>query len=230
MKKAVILTTILFITIQAKGQKSKNAYFEDYKVRLDLSNQINQSHPYFEHLSQQDELYITWFYANNKKNMKNTPQYADPAVIVSDQDANNSLIFELTNDYEVKYDTIRNSIHDLRKEHDNPWAIFDRLRDRFSAWHSFDGQDLKGDLPKGSMMWLESKKWGLDFGVLVPKPESHVLVVIKNRKGENIATIIDEQLHKGWNNFKWKRGQNKRGRYNIIVTIDGKTMSQNFKS
>ena len=91
-------------------------------------------------------------------------------------------------------------------------------------------QNPQGSLPEGSMMWLEDKNWGLKFGVLVPTRKTHVHIVITNKKGEEVSTIVNKELRKGWNNFKWKRNRNPHGVYNIQVTMDGHTMTQNFES
>lgn len=241
MKKNIATLLLLLFTITyAYTQDKKEVYFEDYVVSLDPSIKTNRSHPYIDHISSQDELYIAWIYAINKKNMQNTPEYEDPAVIINDQDGNNSLIFTLEKKGVITYDTLRNSIHDLSKEKEGTWAKLKRIKDQFlktigskcqdASSDFLRDQDLRGSLPKGSMMWHEDKRWGLAFGVKVPNQGAHVQILISDRNGNEVTTIIDKPLRKGWNNFKWKRGQNPRGTYNISITIDGQTMTQNFES
>ncbi len=229
----IIMTVLLSLlsSIIAGAQNRNDVYVGDYQVQLDATLEVNRSHPYIDHFTAQDDLYIDWLYATNKKNMKNSPEYASPATIIKDQDGNNTLIFTLYKEGITFYDTLRNSVHDLSGKHDKAWSFLDRFRSRF--WNNNEVrsiQEPRGNLPEGSMMWLEDKNWGLKFGVLVPAPTAHVHIVISNKKGEQVATIVNSELRKGWNNFKWKRKRNPHGIYNIRVTMNGHTMTQNFES
>lgn len=227
MKKITIIASFLLITTFVNAQAS--AKKQNYQVSLDAQNSINKAHPYIDLYSYKDDLYIAWLYATNKKNMKNTPKYANPAVIVDDSEGNNSLIFTLENENGVKYDTLRNSIHDFRPGEKDSWSFVQELKERFFGQDDFGTQNLKGSLPEGSMMWLEDKNWGLKFGVKVAALKSHVKITITNEAGNQVSTVVDKELRRGWNNFKWKRKKLPHGVYNISVTVDDHTMTQNFE-
>ena len=229
------LALLIILSIGASNQLSAQSQKQSYEITLDPTLSINKNHPYIEHLATQDEEYITWLYVTNKINMKNTPEYADPAVIIDDSDGNNSLIFTLTNDEDIRYDTLRNSIHDHRDFKITKRSFLKRWFGRSWFGRSWFGKknfdrNLTGNLPEQSMMWFEDKNWGLEFGVLIPENQSHVTILISDENGEKVTTIIGKKLRKGWNNFKWKRGHHPHGIYNISVSIDDQTMTQNFES
>ena len=246
MKKLTIIASFLVITTFVNAQAP--AEKQNYKVSLDAQNEVNKAHPYIDHYSSEDDMYIAWLYSINKKNMKNMPQFANPAVIVSDSEGNNSLIFTLENENGIKYDTVRNSVHVIHENKgqsimdklrqlskifenigDEGWSLIDKNKYRYYNREERNLQDLQGSLPKGSMMYLEDKNWGLKFGVLVPEQKAQVKVTIYNKGGEQVDTIVDKELRRGWNNFKWKRKKLPHGIYNISVTVDGHTMTQNFE-
>lgn len=244
MKQITIITSFLLITTFVNAQAT--AQKQNYQVSLDTQIAINNAHPYIDLFSSKDDLYIAWLYATNKKNMKNTPKYANPAVIVDDSDGNNSLIFTLANENGIRYDTLRNSVHEVYESRsqsllnklrglskifgkDGGWSMIGKKKYSYRNNDMLDFQDLQGSLPEGSMMYLEDKNWGLKFGVKISEFQSQVKITITNEAGSQVSTVVDKELRRGWNNFKWKRKQLPHGMYNISVTIDGHTMTQNFE-
>jgi len=161
--------------------------------------------------------------------MKNTPEYSNPARIVKNSAGNNSLIFTINKDGAIRHDTLRNSVHPGEYGTGGGFLGLKRLFGKWRAKRILNNQNLQGDLPKGAMMWVEAKRWGLKFGVLVPERRADVRVDISTLDGDVIATVVDEPLTKGWNNYKWSRGKFRKGTYRIHVTMDEATLSQNFK-
>ncbi len=244
MKKITIITSFLCITTFVNAQATVQK--QNYQVSLDAQMAVNKAHPYIDLFSSKDDLYIAWLYATNKKNMKNTPKYANPAVIVDDSEGNNSLIFTLENENGISYDTLRNSVHEVYESrsqsllnkirgltkifgNDDGWSMIGKNKYSYRDSDMRDLQDLQGSLPEGSMMYLEDKNWGLKFGIKVAELKSQVKVTITNEAGNQVSTIVEKELRRGWNNFKWKRKNLPHGVYNISVTVDGHTMTQNFE-
>jgi len=226
--KYSLLTIIIYIMSLSTVIGQSNT--KGYAISLDPNLPTNQNHPYIDYFVEQDEEYIVWLYVTNVINAKNTPEYSNPAIIIDDKEGNNSLVFTLKGKDGIRYDTLRNSIHDFRDWKIEQKSFVSRILDRFRSCGNNFEQDLQGHLPEGSMIWKEDKNWGLKFGVLVPENDDMVEILIKDLQGRTVTKIIDRELRKGWNNFKWKRGHHPRGIYNLSISINGQTMTQNFES
>ena len=223
---ASVILSLVFVA-ELTGQFNK----EHYELSLDPTLPINQNHPYIEYFSQQDDEYIAWLYVTNVVNMENTAKHKKSAAVIDTQNGNNSLVFTLTGKDEIRYDTLRNSIHDFRESGHEKRSFVEKFLGNFISNDDIDFlQNLDGDLPKGAMIWREDKNWGLKFGVLVPDHDCMVEILIRDTQGRTLTTIVDKPLRKGWNNFKWKRGHHPRGVYNLSISINGETITQNFKS
>ena len=224
--KYFIFIYVFFTVPFLKAQDGQDEF--TFNISLDAESAINKAHPYYDFFSDQDEAYIIWLYATNKNNQSRELIAHGEQKVIKDEDGNNSLVFAIEKNGELYYDTLRNSVHDLRRP-SKIKRFFQSLLPKINVGCSGFQQDLTGNLPKGSMMWLEDKNWGLKFGVMVPGVTADVKVDIRDKDGNHIVTIVDHELKRGWNNFKWRRNKNPRGIYNISVTMDGKTMTQNFQ-
>jgi len=250
MKKIIItsiLSCVALVHITAQLSSQNNEAFRKHikalednnvKVSIDSNNKVNDAHPYIEFFMDQDASYLAWLHTTNTINMQlhNTEDYYGPRRILRNSGGNNTLIFTLTQDGVTTYDTLRNSIHPNYvgegKEKEDGWDIFG-IRKTIAKWRSMDAiedKNIRGDLPKGSMIYVSvNGRKEVEIGVLVVAPKSAVTIEIINNKNQVIKTLVDEGIPKGWAGYKWNRGSSPRGKYEVKVTVDGKSLSQDVK-
>lgn len=210
--------------------KSRNeSKYKDFQVSLDPCLDTNENHPYMSFFNLQDNDYILGLYALNKANSINTPEYYNPAIVIKNQEGNNSLIFTLFEGGVSRYDTVRNTLHPAELSTDKEWDWFG-LRSMWVKYYSkrqLNNQNLQGSLPRGVMSYISSSNRKLEFGIQVVSATSEVKIEITTLTGELVLQIVDDKLAQGWQ--EWSPTNLSRGMYTLVMTVDGQTMSQNFK-
>ena len=247
MKKIIItsiISCIALANIFAQLSSQNNAAFRQHIkslqdsnviVTIDPNNNVNATHPYIDFFSMQDNNYLGWLYTTNTINMKlnNPKDYNGPRKILSNSNGNNTIIFQLTQNGVVSYDTLRNSIHPkIGEEEEDGWDFLG-IRKAVTKWRGMDAlkdRNIRGDLPKGSMVYIEMNgRKEVEVGVLVASPRSDVTIEIINKYHQIVATLVDDGLKKGWSGYKWNRGETPRGKYSVKITVDGRSLMQDIK-
>ena len=209
----------------------------DMTITLDRLIEINDKHVMMDKFEANNEEYITWLYymnvRNNENNRKRNSQKKSTK-IVRHSGANNSLVFTIQKGNEISYDTLRNTILISDDDDDgfDTGGGFLGIKKLFAKWRglrSYKNQNLQGDLPKGSSVFLSPQRKGLKCGVLVPSKKAKVKIEISDKNGVVVAILVNDNLNKGWNNYKWKRKDNRRGVYKLSVYVDEYMLSQNFR-
>lgn len=237
MKYFNLIIALLCITnLAAQYSESENTimfnYDIDYEVQFDTSLAVNSDHVYSEYLSTQDDEYVQWVYQLNEQRNKSIRSQEGKSSIVSDKEEKNSLIFTLVKNGEVRYDTVSNLVEINLGKKPNKIGFFRKLWNKIrmpNVGNILDEQNLVGSLPKGCMSWVNANDRRLKCGVEIIQPSSDVTMVLFNDKGSVVHTFADETLYRGWNNYRWNRGDHKKGIYTLKITVDGESLSQDVK-
>lgn len=200
-----------------------------YRIALDPTIKENACHEYIEDFLKKDQKYLWWLYTTNRLSEKELQGASSNSKIYNNSGGNNSLVFTIVEEDRIRYDTLRNSVHPNESSKDDGFKIARSVFAKWRAKRMLRKLDLQGDLPKGAMSSVSAKKWGLRVGVLVPESQAQVTIEVFNKRGEHVATVVDADLKKGWNNFEWKRNDLKRGKYKVKITMNEDSISQNFK-
>lgn len=237
MKYLNLIIAFLFIhSLSAQYSDIDNTvvfnYDIDYDVTLDTSIAINKNHVLSDYIVAQDEDYIEWLYRLNDKKNESSNKEMLKSNIISDKGQGNSLIFTLTRDGEIMYDTIANLVEINIESKPKKIGFFRKIWNKITMPNVrkiLDDQNIQGSLPEGCMSWVSVSRSRLKCGIEIVKPSSEVVMVLKNKEDEVVHTFVDGILHRGWNNYKWNRGNNKKGSYLLSITVDGECMTQNVK-
>ncbi len=251
----ICLTLILSTTTASEAQIyvdgiETHINTDGRKVTLDSSIKENVDNPFFYYFKEQDNAYINWLYARNLTHEKWAPHSKGDMDNGPLAEQNHTLVFTIKEGKKTRLDTLKNSINPLNhkvtkiasgdynsNDYDNEesWDFLG-LRKQFAKWkvgsisNMLDERNLDGSLPKGVMSYIEMNRKRLKCGVNITNLKSEVLIQIADKKGNVISTLVDDELSRGWKEYVWKRGKNKRGKYILMITVDGQKMTQNFKA
>ena len=111
------------------------------------------------------------------------------------------------------------------------WDIF-RIRKAIARKKTkglLKDMNLQGNLPKGSNSFVHMSRNTMKCGVNVFTSTAHVKIDVYDLKGNLIATLVDDELLQGWNNYKWTRGDHPKGKYQLSISVDDQIRTQYFK-
>lgn len=237
MKYLNLIIAFLFIhSLSAQYSDNDNTvvfnYDIEYDVALDTAIAVNKNHELSDYILAQEEDYIEWLYRLNEKKNRSARKEVLKANIINDKGQGNSLIFTLTKNGEMRYDTIANMVEINVESKPKKIGFFRKLWNKISMPNVrkiLDNQNIQGSLPEGCMSWVSVSRGRLKCGVEIVQPSSEVTMVLKNNNDEVVYTFADGILHRGWNNYKWNRENHKKGTYLLSITVDGQSMTQNVK-
>ncbi len=215
------------------------------KITLDPSIKENADNPFFYYFKEQDKTYIQWLYARNITHHKWAPNSMGDMDKGPESELNHTLVFTIEDGKETRLDTVVNTINPLKHEvtkaasddrdNESSWDFLG-LRKQIAKWRAGDisnmleEKNLQGNLPKGVMSYIEMNRKRMRCGVQINNLKSNVLIQIADKKGNIVSTLVDDELSRGWNEFVWKRGKHKKGKYILMITVDDEMMTQNFKA
>jgi len=150
------------------------------------------------------------------------------------------IVFTIIEEGQMRYATINNIVVIEEKDNanenndgysDGGWDIFGIRKGiaKLRVKGMLKNQNIQGDLPKGSMSFIDISRNRMKCGVNVPTSSAYVKIDINDLDGNLIATLVDDELRKGWNNYKWVRGDYPKGKYQLSISVDDQTQTQNFK-
>ncbi len=226
---------LMLNSLSAQYSESENTvvfhYDIDYKVELDTTISLNRDHVLSDYIVDQGEDYVEWVYRLNEQRNKSSKKGTFKTNLVNDKGVQNSLVFSLTKNGEMRYDTLSNMVDINMHSKPKKMGFFRKLWNRITmpnVRNLLDKQDIKGSLPEGCMSWVSVSGSRLKCGVEIIKASSEVTMVLKSKNDEIIHSFAQGTLHRGWNNYKWNRGDHKKGTYILSITVDGQTMTQNI--
>lgn len=224
------ITLVILMLSYFSMTSQSNKWFADFIRKNDPNNEIevavikntgnNSEHPLIDFIVSKDEEFIKWMYFVNKKhhNTNNMNSNEDFSPIT----------YTVTREGVTSIETIDNCVV-LETEQEWDFLGIRKAIGKIRSLDALEKQNLRGDLPEGAMTWISANKKRLKCGVNVPSTNAHVTIQIKSPKGEVIATLVDDELSKGWSNYKWNRVMRKKSTYELHVTVDGQTMIQDFR-
>ena len=255
----MLVFTGLYTTVFAQSnhwfQKLINDYDPENKIEVSVERAVgqNENHPYMDLISQKDKQFVKWLYFINIHNAEN-PNSGENIVVVhkseSEGNSSNSLsdqpkvsrakngkdpiVFTIIEEGEMRYDTV-NNIVTIEEDYDmsasDGWDIFG-IRKAIAKKRTkglLEDINVQGDLPKGSMSFIEMSRSRMKCGVNVSTSSAYVKIDVSDLEGNLIATLVDAELSQGWNNYKWTRGNHPKGRYQLSISVDDQTQTQHFK-
>jgi hypothetical protein len=223
------------------------------EVSIERSAAQNDNHPYMDRIEEQDYQFVKWLYFINIRQAEESSNEENIGVVIKKVLGENNfnsktywsqvirdkeehktpITFTIKEEGQMRYVTINNVVEIEEKfenDHNNDGWDFLGIRKSIAKIRKkglLKDRDIQGDLPKGSMTFINASRNRLKCGVNVPQSSAYVKIDANDLEGNLIATLVDDELRKGWNNYKWTRGDHPKGKYQLSISVDDQT--QNFK-